>query len=177
MRRLCFEKREKPAGPHPAAIEILDYIEDSDGLVNQGSSSSVLKIFQKADGKSISFPVAEIEEVIPRADADGNPFLQINFNSGKKILLTESLVGFKPAVNPGLDMAKLPSVVTTPDLISVVDAIEESLSSGATQVEELDILRRVFGSVLEGGEAIGFDLSSERIWLTRISHVNSKHSA
>jgi hypothetical protein len=40
-----------------------------------------------------------------------------------------------------------------------------------------DILRRVFGSVLEGGEAIGFDLSSERIWLTRISHVNSKHSA
>lgn len=170
------KKMRDGVNAHTAAVEILNYVEESEGLVNQAISPDSIRIFQKADGKSLAFELKDVEEVIPRVDAEGNPFLQINFCSGKKILLTESLVGFKPATNPGLDMAKLPSVVTTPDLMSVVEAIEESLSSGATQVEEIDILRRVFGSVLEGGEAVGFDFTSERVWLTRISHINSRHT-
>ena len=170
-------KSTKPGDTMMVAEEILNYVQDTAGLVNCGSSQVELKIFQKADGKSLSFDVVDIDEVIPRLDSEGNPFLQINFTSGKKILLTDTLVGFKPAVSPGLDMGKLPSVVTTPDLISVVEAIEESLAAASTEPEEIEVLRRVFGSVLEGGEAVGFDLTSERIWLTRLTHSGHKHSA
>ena len=31
--------------------------------------------------------------------------------------------------------------------------------------EEVDILKKVFDSVLRGAEAVGFDLTSERVWL------------
>ncbi|MCB0361478.1 MAG: hypothetical protein KDD35_02070 [Bdellovibrionales bacterium] len=172
-----MQKKEKAGAANTAAMQILKYIEESAGLLNRASSPTELRIIQKADGKSLRFLAEDIEEVIPRLDTEGNPFLQVNFHSGMKILLTESLVGFKPAISPTLDMGKLPSVVTTPDLLSVVEAIEETLSSGGAQAEELEILRRVFGSVLEGGEAVGFDLTAERVWLTRISHLAGEHSA
>ena len=169
--------KTKASGLTMVAEEILDYVKDAEGLVSSGSTPVELKIFQKADGKSLAFEIGNIEEVIPRLDSEGNPFLQVNFLSGIKILLTDTLVGFKPAVSPGLDMGKLPSVVTTPDLISVVEAIEETMSADQSEPEEIEILRRVFGSVLEGGEAVGFDLTSERIWLTRLTHSGHKHSA
>ena len=170
-------KSKKIGDPKMIAEVILNYLNRAKGLVNFGSSPILVKIFQKADGKSLAFEIDDISEVIPRIDSDGNPFLQVNFNSGKKILLTDTLVGFKPAVNSGLDMGKLPSVVTTPDLMSVVEVIEETMSSYRVEPEEIEILRRVFGSVLEGGEAVGFDLSSEKIWLTRLIHLGHKCSA
>jgi len=79
-------------------------------------------------------------------------FLQVNFLSGKKILLTENLIGFKPVPSRGLDLSKLPKVVTTPDLLSVVEAIEDSISFAVAN-DELDVLKRVFDSVLRGAEA------------------------
>ena len=66
-------------------------------------------------------------------------------------------------------MSKLPKVVTTPDLISVVEAIEDNLNSESAHPIELDILRKVFDSVVSGGEAIGFDLAKARDWLHRLS--------
>ena len=129
----------------------------------------IIRIFQRADGKVMAINVSEVDEVIPRTDADGKDFLQINFNGGKKILLTDNLVGFKPLPSIGLDMSKLPKVVTTPDLHSVVDAIEDSILSGQTAGDEVDILKKVFDSVLRGAEAVGFDLTPERIWLHNIT--------
>ena len=152
------------------AEEILNYVDGAEGLLSYGTSPFSVKIFQKADGKSLAFEINDIDEVISRVDLDGSPFLQVNFNSGKKILLTDTLVGFKPAVSPGLDMGKLPSVVTTPDLMSMVEAIEETMGSVRSEPEEIEVLRQVFGSVLEGGEAVGFDLTPERIWLTRLTY-------
>ena len=177
-----MSKKEKDQDYHSefygnSVYKIINYVNECSGLILQNTDNTEVKIFQKADGKSLVFQYEEVDEVISRTDGEGNPFLQVNFHSGKKILLTESLVGFKPAINPGLNMTKLPSVVTTPDLLSVVEAIEETLSSGFTKMEEIEILRKVFGSVLEGGEAVGFDLTSEKLWLSRISHIKGKHSA
>jgi hypothetical protein len=100
----------------------------------------------------------------------------VNFQSGKKILLTQNLIGFKPAPSRGLDLSKLPKVVTTPDLLSVVEAIEETLSTAPAQPEELEVLRKVFDSVLKGAEAVGFDTTSERVWMQSLNR-NSKASA
>jgi hypothetical protein len=148
--------------------QICEFVGKSSGLASK-LDDVILEIFQRADGKTMAFDVSELDEVIARVDADGKDFLQINFQNGKKILLTDNLIGFKPLPAIGLDMSKLPKVVTTPDLISVVDAIEDSMLSGTGATEEVDILKKVFDSVLRGAEAVGFDLTSERVWLHNLS--------
>lgn len=156
---------------------ISQFVGHSTGLQAKICDQGRLHILQKADNKVISFDLLEIEEVLERKDSEGKDFLQINFSSGKKILLTETLVGFKPASSVGLDGDKLPKVVTTPDLISVVEAIEEALGSGPNTEDELQVLRKVFDAVLSGAEAVGFDLSGEKAWLHRMSHLGGRGTA
>ena len=152
-------------------LQIQDFVAKSAGLKSRIEEAIKIEIFQSADNKGISFKFADLEEVIPRIDADGHSFLQVNFLSGKKILLTENLIGFKPVPSRGLDLAKLPKVVTTPDLLSVVEAIEDSMSSSPAQPEELDVLKRVFDSVLRGAEAVGFDITPERVWMQSLGRT------
>ena len=146
-------------------IQIKDFVAKSSGLRSRSQDERNLQISQSTDGKAIMLAVADLEEVIPRIDSDGHVFLQVNFLSGKKILLTENLIGFKPAPSRGLDLGKLPKVVTTPDLLSVVEAIEDSITTEPNQTDELEVLKRVFDSVLRGAEAVGFDITPERLWL------------
>ena len=159
----------------PPTELIQRYIAQSSGLEMRRLDSGEVAIFQKTDGRSIKFQSTKIEEVLPRQDAEGRDFLQVNFLDGKKILITEKLVGFKPAETAGLDLKKLPKVVTTPDLVSVIEAIEESLNVGGQRNEEVDVLKRVYDSVLNGAMAVGFELDQERSWLNFIA--NSKHKA
>jgi hypothetical protein len=157
--------------------QIKTFVERSSGLEVKTDNSGTLSIFQKVDGRSIRIITDKIEEVLARQDSDGRDFLQVNFFDGRKILITERLVGFKPAETAGLDLRKLPKVVTTPDLVSVVEAIEESVNSHGHRAEEVDVLRRVFDSVLNGAEAVGFEIGPERSWLNFITSVKRKHSA
>src|SRR5688572_135838 len=93
-------------------MQITDFVSKSTGLKSRQQTPENLQIRQNADGKTIAIALAELEEVISRIDADGQVFLQVNFKSGKKILLTQNLIGFKPAPSRGLDLGKLPKVVT-----------------------------------------------------------------
>lgn len=161
----------------PNLRKIADFISRSSGLKSWALGDQ-LRITQTTDGKSLAFGDTDVDEVIPRLDSDGHPFLQVNFCTGKKILLTNNFIGFKPAQCAGLDMERLPKVVTTPDLISVVEAIEDSMATTTPpNTDEVDVLRRVFDSVLKGAESVGFDLTSERLWLQRISKSSIKASA
>ena len=94
----------------------------------------------------------------------------------KKLLLTDTLVGFKPMPLPGLDMRKIPKVVTTPDLIGVIEAIEDSLSSNVSH-EEMESLRQLFFSVIDGAEHVGFNLQQEKMWLNQIARNSGKATA
>ncbi len=150
-------------------LQIQDFVAKSTGLRSQSDQKNdKLQIHQCTDGKKIVFALGDLEEVISRVDADGSVFLQVNFKSGKKILLTQNLIGFKPAPSRGLDLSRLPKVVTTPDLLSVVEAIEDTMTLSPAQPEELDVLKKVFDSVLRGAEAVGFDITPERVWLQGI---------
>lgn len=157
-------------------LQIRDFISKSSGLRSRLENEDLLHILQCTDNKTISVKADDLEEVIQRIDSDGHMFLQVNFLSGKKILLTQNLIGFKPAPSRGLDLGKLPKVVTTPDLLSVVEAIEDSMSTAPGAQDELDVLKRVFDSVLRGAEAVGFDTTSERVWMQGLTR-NSKASA
>lgn len=168
-------QNEEAQKAHMTQIE--EFIHKSSGLQADKVNEILIRVFQRADGKQLSFKVQDLEEVIHRVDSDGQAFLQVNFVTGKKILITQNLIGFKPAISAGLDMGRLPKVVTTPDLLSVVDAIEETLELDSSISEELEVLKRVFDSVLRGGEEVGFDLTPERLWLNNLSHLASKASA
>ena len=156
--------------------KIVSYLNQCPGLDHQFEADSCVKIKQKVDGKELSFESDKVEEVIDRIDSDGKDFIQVNFYSGAKILLTQQLVGFKPVAGKGLDLEKLPNVVTTPDLFSVFEAIQEALSE-ETEDDDVDILKRVFEAVVLGGEAIGFDLTEEKMWLQRLTFAACKTSA
>lgn len=155
---------------------ILNFVDASKGLTGRLAETGKVLVSQDVDGKSFSFYGYEVAEVLHRADADGKPFLQLNFKNGNKVLLTDTLVGFKPVETFGLDMNRLPKVVTTPDLLSVYEAIEEAL--GADEVEhEVEILKKVYQAILLGAERIGFELSFERKWLNRLVATKIRASA
>lgn len=156
---------------------ITDFVGDSSGLEVKPSNTGSIVIHQQTDGKLLTITNEDVEEVLERYDSEGRLFLQVNFINGKKILLTEKLVGFKPIATKGLDLKKLPKVVTTPDLVSVVEAIEESLNAKNPRFEEVEVLRRVFDSVLMGAQEVGFDLEAERAWLSCIASLRGKATA
>lgn len=157
--------------------EVLNFVDRSAGLSSDVSEGGSVSIQQSVDGKVFRFKTTELGEVLQRVDADGKGFIQVNFASGNKVLLTDTLVGFKPRETFGLDMSKIPRVVTTPDLISVFEAIEDSLGSDATPDSELEILKKVFAAILQGGESAGFDLTFERKWLARLVSMRFQASA
>lgn len=146
--------------------DIKNFVEsDQSGLQLIGTETEKM-IVQSADGKKLKLNIQNIEEVLRRTDSDGNPFLQVNFIDGNKVLLTKHLVGFKPSSSYGLDDQRLPKVVTTPDLLSIIDVVADGDDFDA---QEFDVLRRVYLSILDGGEAVGFDLSRERQWLAQMA--------
>lgn len=157
--------------------EVLTFVRQSQGLKLSSSNDGVIRITQSVDAKSFAFRVENLTEIVHRFDTDGKVFIQVNLNAGLKVLLTETLVGFKPVIVTGLDMSKLPKVVTTPDLVSVLEAIEEALSGDSALDQEFEILKRVYQAILQGGEAAGFDLTFEKLWLSRLTPSHFRASA
>jgi hypothetical protein len=156
---------------------IRQFVSHASGLRSTDVSPATTRIEQGTDGKGLSIQSGDLEEVLFRTDTDGQSFIQVNFRTGYKILITDTLIGFKPAQLTGLDMGKIPKVVTTPDIMSVFEALQEALYSGDPKDEEVSVLRRVFDAVVTGGEAVGFDLKTERSWLGRIPHIGTKSAA
>lgn len=149
---------------------ITDFLDTNTGLDCSLIDDNKVRITQSIDGKSIEIDKLVIEQVLEREDSSGQPFLQINFMTGSKILLTKNLIGFKPIQLSGLNFEKVPNVVTTPDLLSIVEALSEF---DGTEDSEVQTLRMMYSSILEGGEAVGFNLSRERLWLSQVLFLSA----
>ena len=147
---------------------IILFVSKSQGLSFLESGANELTICQNVDGKYLTINTNTITEVLSRKDSKQDSFLQVNFSDGKKVILTHSLIGFKPAIYSDLDMKRLPKVVTTPDLISFIEVLEDSLHDTEVSMDEIEDVRQYFESVLMGAEAIGFNLICERIWIARL---------
>jgi hypothetical protein len=157
---------------------IQKYIDTSSNLKINWSNDSDFEIFQSVDSRQMKLNIMEIEEVLPRSDHEGEPFLQINLSFDRKILITRNLIGFKPINITGLDMNRLPKVVTTADLISVIETIEDLMTSDQhTAMIEIDILKKVYHAILSGGEKVGFSLDQEKQWLSYSFNPFHKASA
>ncbi len=161
-------KIQKCSAPSPLVQSIVNFVSQSRGLGFLESGTDELIICQSLDGKHLKMNTKTIAEVLSRKDSKKEPFLQVNFRDGKKVILTDSLIGFKPAVYSDLDMNRLPKVVTTPDLISFIEVLEDSLYDTEVGMDEIEDVKQYFESVLMGAEAIGFNLICERIWIARL---------
>ncbi len=153
---------------------IREFIISSSGLIVH-SESEDLVFQQKHDSKKLLLLPGSIHEVLARQDLDGKRFLQVNFLNQTKILITDTLIGFKPAEVPGLDMSKIPRVVATPDIVSVQQAIEDCLVGD--QSEELEVLKRVYLSILGGASRIGFKMENEVDWISSFAIKSSPAAA
>jgi hypothetical protein len=167
----------KSKSTHAELDHILNFVDSSKGLRAKMNETGRVQLRQDLDGKLFTFSSQDVNEVLHRADSEGKAFLQVNFKNGAKILLTETLIGFKPIETLGLDMTRIPKVVTTPDLVSVYEAIEESLGADNGNDTEVEILKKVYLAIISGGEKVGFDLTTERKWLNRLLASKFKASA
>ena len=132
-----------------------------------------ITIFQNYDKKTLSFYESDIEKVLERKDYNEEAFLQVDFKNGKKILLTNEFVGFSPAVCTEMEAKKLPKVVTTADLLSVIEAIESSLYGTDQYQESLHDIKLFFETIASGAESVGFNLVGERLWVDRLLLENT----
>ena len=148
--------------------EISQFVAKTSGLRISVIDERSVRIHQSADDKSLIVEASALDEVLLRSDSNGTEFIQVNFSAGHKILLTDCLIGFKPSTPRGVDLARLPRVVTTPDVINVFEAIQDALHATGPDSHEISVLKKIFDAVLNGGEAVGFDLSRERSWLARV---------
>ena len=147
--------------------DIKTFVHTTKGMDYQETDLEII-LWQKEDHKSMRMVKGAISDVLRRTDADGKHFLQVNLKTGDKLLVTEQLIGFKPYPVEKLDMNKIPKVVTTPDCLSVFEAIEECLRDEPLDFEELDTLKRVFTGIIMGAEMIGFNMEEEKTWLKRL---------
>ena len=161
------KKQLQTAGDPVEAI--VQYVENrAEGLKLFWDHSEDMTVHQSIDGKHLSFKTTDIEEVLNRKDSKGEVFIQINFYGDKKIILTNKFIGFKPFLVPGLDMTKLPKVVTTPDLLNFIEIIEDSMYEIDVSALEVQDIKKYFESVLLGAEKVGFDLMCERVCIERL---------
>ena len=157
--------------------QVLNFVDSSKGLRAKMFDAGKVEITQDLDKKVFTFNFHEIQEILHRSDSEGKAFVQVNFKNNHKVLLTDTLIGFKPTETFGLDMNRIPRVVTTPDLVSVFEAIEESMGADGSQDSEVEILKKVYNAIVTGGEKVGFDLEAERGWLTRLLASKFRASA
>ena len=168
------EENTNPGFPIPKSDSkslISDFLFGSNKmfLIEEGDFDNRITLFQEHDKKTLSFYEEDLEKILNRKDTKGEDFLQLNFKDEKKIILTKEFIGFSPALCVGMSSNQLPKVVTTADLLNVIDAIESSVYGTEQYQESLRDVRLFFESIASGAEAVGFDLSSERLWVERLA--------
>jgi len=160
------------------SLQIENYVTQHSTLKLNWVNDQKIQIYQKTDHRTISLNLSDVTEVLTRSDHEGDQFLQLNLSHDRKLLITKNLVGFKPAQVTGLDMARVPKVVTTVDLASVIEAIEELLTSDQqTALIEVDVLKKVYHAIVFGGEKVGFNLDNEKRWLAYNLNHHQRASA
>lgn len=149
--------------------DVVNYLEAHTNFIFK-FDEYILELTQKEDLKKITIDFEQIEKVLVRQDVDGSQFLQVNFSHGAKILITKNLVGFKPNQLVGFDLTRIPRVVTTVDLTSVAKAIDDLFDSEETieSTAEIEILKKVYQSILYGAEGVGFKMQAEKTWFSSI---------
>ena len=162
-------KKSNSETPSQYINEVVNFLETRSQF-SYSFTEETLELTQKEDSKKMLINFNNVEKVLDRQDVDGSRFIQVNLSQGSKILITKSLVGFKPTELVGFDLTRIPRVVTTIDLKSVSKAIEDLFDSeeSSETKTEIEILKKVYQSILMGAQDIGFKMQAEKKWFSSI---------
>jgi hypothetical protein len=160
---------------------LIDFCRKASGYRILHQSEDTLIIEQMIDRRALRICANWIDDILDRADPDGQMFLQVNFADDRKILITDRLIGFKPqprSHREGAEHAvrRLPRVVTTPDLASVLGAMNESFDRSDERTE-LATLRVLYDAILRGASLIGFEVADDRRKLLPYLHAEASESS
>ena len=160
---------------------LVDFCRKASGYRVLHLSEGALVLEQMIDRRSLRICANWIEDILDRADQDGQLFLQVNFADDRKVLITDRLIGFKPqprANREGAEHAvrRLPRVVTTPDMGSVLVAMNESFDKSDDRTE-LATLRVLYDAILRGAALIGFEVTEDRRRLLPYLHAEANESS
>lgn len=161
-------------------IQILESYSKNSKISFAERDFGVFECVQHADKKRLSFLKEDLEKIVTRNHKKSNePFLQLDFKSRPSVLVLKDFIGFRPLSHTLVEAGVLPQVVTTLDLIQVKETLETLLCDEKASSQELSFLRLTYIAILEGAEAVGFELKKEKEWVLslNLSDYRNNYSA
>ena len=157
--------RDRPA--QRAMVE--QYVRERPTALLLDATGSVLH--DVASGKALTLDWGRVEGVARAANRDtGSPYLVLLRDDGRQVVLADVGVAFPPVESSTGPLPGLPSVVCFRDFASTAARIEHLLVDHPDEPvtrDHLDLFLFLL-AVVDGGRAVGFDVSREERRLERI---------
>ncbi|MBE8221821.1 MAG: hypothetical protein HAW60_03740 [Bdellovibrionales bacterium] len=162
------ESSEKITEKNPAENKniLLNFVSKADGLNIKQQTSDYVIIEQNEDRSFLKVFFNNISCITFSKKEQGECYIQLNFINNTKCILTNGLIGFAPIKSILLDKNSLPEIVSSIDLLNIIEAFEDSLRNSG-ESEDFLFLSQVYHSVLNGGKNIGIE------WNFHIPHFHS----
>lgn len=135
---------------------LLSFIKKTRGLRVKNQNLTSITIEQKEDKSFLKIFFHQISHISLASETKKEDYIQINFINKTKCILTESLIGFAPIKSLLLDKNSLPEVVSSIDLLNILEAFEANLRNSG-EIEDFLFLNQVYHAVLNGGKHIGLE--------------------
>lgn len=135
---------------------LLNFIKKASGLKIKQQDKYFIIIEQLEDKSCLKVFFHNISYISFAKDDTGGQYIQIDFLNKTKCILTDSLIGFSPVKSLLLNKNALPEVVSSIDLLNIIEAFEANLRNSG-EAEEFLFLNQVYHAVLNGGKQIGIE--------------------
>lgn len=135
---------------------LLQFIKNAKGLRVKQQGQNFITIEQLEDKSFLKVFFYQIRHVSQSPESNKDSYIQINFTNNTKCILTDNLIGFAPIKSFLLDKNALPEVVSSMDLLNIIEAFESNLRNSG-EPEDFLFLNQVYHSVLNGGKHIGIE--------------------
>lgn len=145
---------------------LLSFINKAAGLRLKQQSHNYITIEQLEDKSFLKIFFHHISYISFSKETSNKNYIQLNFTNNTKCILTNNLIGFAPIKSLLLEKSSLPEVVSSMDLLNIIEAFEANLRNSG-EPEDFLFLSQVYHAVLNGGKKIGIE------WNFHIPHFHS----
>lgn len=135
---------------------LLNFINKAKGLRIKKQDKNIIVIEQLEDKSCLKIFFHNIHYISFAKDSVNGQYMQIDFTNKTKCILTDNLIGFAPVKSLLLNKNALPEVVSSIDLLNIIEAFEAHLRNSGV-AEEFLFLNQVYHAVVNGGKQIGIE--------------------
>lgn len=135
---------------------LLQFIKKTEGLRIKQQAQYYIVIEQIEDKSFLKIFFHHISHISFSSEKQNGHYIQVNFTNHTKCILTNHLIGFAPVKSLLLDKNALPEVVSSMDLLNIIEAFESNLRNSG-EAENFLFLNQVYHAVLNGGKQVGIE--------------------